>query len=87
MILFFTVLKASKQDFVTLSDIQKFANEDNVLRLEGLPWNSKELEIREFFYGKLLSRHFDFLTVVSMKKLLCPNFANLAKFHFLIFYL
>lgn len=45
------VLKASKQDFGTLNDIQKNQNGENVLRLEGLPWDSKEHDIREFFLG------------------------------------
>lgn len=45
------VLKANKQDFVALNDIQKNHNEENVLRLEGLPWDSKENDIRQFFQG------------------------------------
>lgn len=49
------MLKASKQDFIALGDIQKYSNEDNVLRLEGLPWNSKENEVRQFFHGKIAS--------------------------------
>lgn len=45
------VLKASKQDFMALGNIQKNSNDDYVLRLEGLPWNSKENEIQHFFHG------------------------------------
>lgn len=48
------VLKAGKQDFHTLNDIQKNHCEENVLRLEGLPWDSKENEIRQFFAGNLI---------------------------------
>lgn len=52
MLYFVAVLDTNKQDFMILSDMQKDANEDNVLRLEGLPWNSKENDIRQFFDGE-----------------------------------
>lgn len=48
----FIVLKATKQDFVAVCNIQKSSNDDNVLRLEGLPWNSKENDIQQFFHGE-----------------------------------
>lgn len=47
----FIVLKANKQDFVAVSHIQKSSTDDYVVRLEGLPWNSKENEIQQFFHG------------------------------------
>lgn len=53
VVVLIAVLKASKQDFVTFNDIQKNQSVENVLRLEGLPWDSKENDIRLFFKGNM----------------------------------
>lgn len=55
LIVLITVLKACKQDFVALNDIQKNHSGEKVLRLEGLPWESKENDIRLFFDGNVNS--------------------------------
>lgn len=45
------VLRASDHDFVLLAKNHTLENEDNILRLEGLPWNAKEADIVKFFSG------------------------------------
>lgn len=45
------VLKASDYDFDLLAKNHTLENEDNILRLEGLPWNAKEADIVKFFSG------------------------------------
>lgn len=45
------VLKASDHDFMLLAKNHTLENEDNILRLEGLPWNAKEADIVKFFGG------------------------------------
>lgn len=47
---FLPVLESTSADFTALNDLQRKSH-DNVLRLEGLPWNSKENDICQFFHG------------------------------------
>lgn len=47
------MLKTTDQDHAALANNQSFDIEDNILRLEGLPWNAKEDDVRKFFVGKL----------------------------------
>lgn len=45
------IQKANDQDFILLAKNHTLENEDNILRLDGLPWNAKEADIVKFFSG------------------------------------
>lgn len=70
LLFFIAVLKACKQDFAALNDIQKNHSGEKVLRLEGLPWDSKENDIRLFFGGNMTFYSRSFTKRIDKKCLL-----------------
>lgn len=47
-----TVFEASFDEFQSIMNKQKGAQDESVVRLRGLPWNATEADIADFFQGK-----------------------------------
>lgn len=47
-----TVFEASFDEFRSIMNKQKGAQDESVVRLRGLPWNATENDIADFFQGK-----------------------------------
>lgn len=58
MISLFVVLPASIQDVTLLTEYMNHGHDDNILRLEGLPWTATKGDIESFFKGSIDAQHF-----------------------------
>lgn len=55
----FTVFESSIDEFQSIMSKQKGAQDESVVRLRGLPWNSTESDISEFFDGESIEQFFE----------------------------